>query len=150
MKRYLVPLLLAIAGLLLAGCELPGEARATQPTFAAFTSQQVFDALSGAGLTVTNMQRDMLAERGAPNTFSDRWTFEIPRIAPNGGQIIIFANQTELQTWQDYIEDLRRSDLTRRDVIYVYFHENVMLQVNANLTNAEAASFRDALQAMTR
>jgi hypothetical protein len=50
--------------------------------------------------------------------------------------------------WQDYVAQLRADSTTRRDVVYVYVKNNVMLQVNANLTTEEANAFRDALEGM--
>ena len=72
--------------------------------------------------------------RGAPTDFRDRYLFEIPQIAPAGGQIIVFATPAQLQAWQDYIAAAARQLGTRRDVIYVYVKANIMLQLNANLT----------------
>jgi hypothetical protein len=87
--------------------------------------------------------------RGAPSEFSDRYLFEVPRIAPLGGQVIVFASAQQLQAWQDYIERLRNDSTTRRDVVYVYVKDNVMVQLSASLTTAEANAYRDAVVALT-
>ncbi|MFN8375628.1 MAG: hypothetical protein U0694_22495 [Anaerolineae bacterium] len=50
-----------------------------------------------------------------------------------------------MQAWRDYIEQLRNDRLTRRDVVYVYEHANVMVQVNSTLPIDEANLFRDAV-----
>jgi hypothetical protein len=149
-KRYLFLLLLTITALV-AGCENLGIGQ-QQPTavpFARYTAQDVINAFSTAGLQVQNVQRDMAVGRGAPNTFNERYVFEVPRIAPAGGQILVFLNQEDLAAWQGYISQLRADSATRRDVVYVYVKDNVMLQVNANLTTLEANAFRDALEGMS-
>jgi hypothetical protein len=138
-------MLLAI-GLLLAGC-------GSQPTptpFALYTADDVLNALTNAGVSVVSPERDMTAGRDAPSGFIDRYTFiiNIRDIAPNGGQLLVFDNAAAMDEWRQYIERLRGSSATRREVVYVYEKGNVMLQVNANLTNAEAEAYRDALMAM--
>jgi hypothetical protein len=150
MKRYLFLLLLTMT-VLATGCESLGigQQPPTPVPFARYTAQDVIDAFSTAGLQVQNMQRDMAVGRGAPNTFSARYEFEVPRIAPGGGQILIFQQQEDLTAWQDYIAQLRADSATRRDVVYVYVKDNVLLQVNANLTTQEAIGFRDALEGMS-
>jgi hypothetical protein len=134
-------LLLSIV--LLTACGAP--AAPTAVPFATYTAQQVLDAFASAGLDIQNVQRDMQVGRDTPTTFSDRYTFEIPIVAPNGGQIVIFDSSANMQAWRDYIEQLRNDRLTRRDVIYVYENHNVMVQVNANLPLEEANRFRDVV-----
>ncbi|HLU09424.1 MAG TPA: hypothetical protein VK003_07135 [Oceanobacillus sp.] len=149
-KRYLFLLLLTMTALM-AACESLGVGQ-QQPTpipFALFTAQDVIQAFSTAGLEVQAVQRDMAVGRGAPNTFSERYVFEIPRIAPAGGQILVFQTQEDLDAWQNYIAQLRADSSTRREVVYVYVKNNVMLQVNANLTTQEARAFENALENLT-
>jgi hypothetical protein len=149
-KRYLFLLLLTMTTLV-AACESLGIGQ-QQPTavpFARFTAQDVVAAFSTAGLEVQGVQRDMAVGRGAPNTFSERYVFEVPRIAPAGGQILVFQSQSDLDAWQQYFAQLRADSATRRDVVYVFVKENVILQVNANLTTQEASAFEDALAGMT-
>jgi hypothetical protein len=149
-KRYLFLLLLTMS-VLAAACESLGigQQPPTAVPFARFTAQDVIDAFSTAGLQVQAVQRDMAVGRGAPNTFSERYVFQVPRIAPAGGQILVFQRQEDLVAWQDYITQLRADSATRRDVVYVYVKENVMLQVNANLTTQEANAFENALEGMS-
>lgn len=150
MKRYLVLLLLTITAITGGACSSLGlgQAEPTALPFNRYTAQDVINAIGGAGLVIENVRRDMLIGRDAPSTFSDRYIFEIPRIAPSGGQILVFDSPENLAVWENYIDRLRASAETRRDVVYVYVHANVMLQVNANLTPAEADSFRTALLTM--
>lgn len=151
-RQYLFPLLLAILSLTV-GCEsIASIGQPPPPTplpFNLFTAQQVLAALTSAGLSVQNPQREMLVGRGAPGGFSDRQVFEIDRLAPFGGQVLIFETPEALAEWQTYINGLRANSSTSRDVSYVYVFHNAMLQVNANLTLAEAHAYRDALMAMT-
>src|SRR5262245_18689150 len=131
MKRYLFLLLLTMT-VLASGCESLGIGQ-QQPTavpFNLYRAQDVIDAFSTAGLQVQNVQRDMAVGRGAPNTFNERFVFEVPRIAPAGGQILVFQTQEDLTAWQDYIAQLRADSETRRDVVYVFVKNNVLLQVN--------------------
>lgn len=143
LKRYLVLIVIAIfAG----ACDsLNIQPTATPVPFDKFNVQDVFTAFARAGLPIGGLEQNMLVSREGPTELRDRYVFEIPRIAPAGGQVIIFANPQQRANWEAYIETLRGSSDTRRDVIYTYFHENVMLQLNTGLTNAEANGYRDAL-----
>jgi hypothetical protein len=145
-KQYLLLMFLATACLLV-GCEslgIGGQAPTAVP-FRQHSAQDVFNAFQAAGATFVNPVRDQLVGRGAPSTFSERYTFEIDRIAPLGGQVLVFDTPEAMAEWQTYIERLRADSSTRRDVVYVYTQDNVMLQVNANLLSVEAAAYRDAL-----
>jgi hypothetical protein len=151
-RRYLFPLLLAILSLNVGCSSLGSLGQPPPPTplpFNLFTAQQVLDALTAAGLSVQNPTREMLVGRGAPGSFRDRYVFEIDTVAPFGGQVLIFDTPEGLAEWETYINQLKASSATARDVSYVYMHHNVMLQVNANLPLAQARAYRDALQAMT-
>lgn len=143
LKRYLVLLVLAI---FLNACDsINLQPTATPVPFDKFDVQDVFNAFARAGLPIGGLEQSMLVAREGPTELRDRYVFEIPRIAPAGGQVIIFANAQQRAQWESYIETLRGSSNTRRDVIYTYFHENIMLQLNTGLTNDEANGYRDAL-----
>lgn len=144
MKQYRVLFTSAIllCGILLGACGT-GEPATTPIPFARFDAQQIFDGLAAAGLTIQNPVSNTSAGRGAPLTFNQRYVFEIPRIAPQGGQVVIFRTPEDLKTWEDWIATLRNNADTRRDVVYVYTNGNALLQLNANLTNQEAAAFRE-------
>lgn len=148
-KHYLLIIILAIAAAL-TGCESV-QLFASEPTaepFARYSADDVIGAFSRAGLPVENVSRNMLMGRGAPSSFRDRYVFEIPRIAPLGGQFMIFDTPEGLGEWLAYVETLRANAATRRDVIYVYSYANVLLQVNANLLPEEANAFRAALSSL--
>ncbi|MFN8378418.1 MAG: hypothetical protein U0452_07075 [Anaerolineae bacterium] len=148
-KHYLFVLVLTILGLTAACESLPfGQAAATDVPFARFTAQDVFNSFSQAGLQVDSVTRDMLIGRDAPGGFSDRYVFEIPRVAPLGGQVLIFDTPAEMGEWLAFVETLRSNPDTRRDVIYVYPYANILLQLNANLLPAEANQFREAMVAL--
>ena len=148
-QRYLFLLLLTMTALA-AGCASIGigQPTVTPIPFNRFTAQDVFAAFSTAGVEAQNSQRDLVVGRGAPSTFSDRYIFEISRIAPAGGQVLVFETPQALGAWQDYIAQLRADNDTRRNVVYVFVKDNIMLQVNANLTTQEANAYRDALLGM--
>lgn len=153
-KRYLLSLLIAtVAFFLLSGCSggsLPflGSPTATPLPFALYDAQDVFAAFAAAGLDVTIPEEQVISGRDDPADYKERVVFEIPSIAPLGGQVITFDNADQLAAWQAYIESLRNNSNTRRSVIYVYFKNNVMLQVNSTLTNAQANEFRAAFEGM--
>jgi hypothetical protein len=149
--QYLSLLLLAIFALVaVSGCALLIGVTPTPVPFEKFGAQDVFNAFARASLQMQNPEKSMVVEgRGAPGEFSDRYVFEVPRIAPAGGQIVVFADAEQMQAWQDYIERLRNNSETRRDVVFVYFNQNVMLQLNPQLTNQEAFAYRDAFMGMT-
>jgi hypothetical protein len=149
LKQYLFLLLLTMT-VLAAGCASLGIGQPTETPipFDRYTAEDVFSALSEAGVQAQNTQRDLVVGRGAPSTFIDRYIFEIPRIAPAGGQVLVFETPDGLNAWQEYIGQLRSDNATRRNVVYVYVKDNVMLQVNANLTTQEANGYRDALMGM--
>lgn len=145
-KHYLFVIVLTILGLAAACESLPiGQAAATEVPFARFTAQDVFNSFSQAGLQVDNVTRNMLIGRDAPGGFRDRYVFEIPRVAPLGGQVLIFDTPEAMGQWIAYVESLRANSETRRDVIYVYPFANILLQLNANLLPAEANDFRAAM-----
>jgi hypothetical protein len=148
-KHYLLVLVLTML-VLVSGCEgLPfGQPEPTEVPFNRFTAQDVFNGFSQAGLAVEAVARDMLIGRDAPSGYSDRYVFEVPRLAPLGGQVLIFDTPEGLGEWLAFIETLRADPDTRRDVAYVYPYANVLLQLNANLLPAEANAFREALYAL--
>ena len=148
-QQYLALLVLAILAVA-SGCTLPGQQpQATAIPYDHLSAQDVFNAFAKAGLQMQNPQEDTtIAGRGAPTQFKDRYTFEVPDIAPAGGQVIVFSSPDEAQAWQNYITQLRSSTDTRRDVVYVYFTANLMLQLDTGLTNAEAGNYRDAFMAL--
>jgi hypothetical protein len=148
-KRYLVLLLLTMTAFA-SGCASLGigQATATPIPFERYSAQDVFDAFSTAGVEAQNLQRDMVVGRGAPAHFKDRYVFEVPRIAPAGGQIIVFDRPEDLTAWQAYVTQLRADAATRRDVVYVFVKDNILLQVNANLTTQEATAYENALMGL--
>ena len=150
-QQYLSLVLLAIFAVLGAsGCAIlnPPPA-ATAIPFEQHSAEDVFNAFARAGLQMQNPVKEMTVQgRGAPSEFSDRYLFEIPRIAPLGGQVIVFGNAQQLEAWQAYVERLRNDSATRRDVVFVYFQDNVMVQLSASLTNQEAAGYQNALTAI--
>lgn len=148
--QYLALILLAMLAVFGASaCAILNPQQPTAVPFVRFGAQDVFNAFAQASLEMQNPEKSMVIEgRGAPSEFSDRYLFEIPRIAPSGGQIIVFANASQLQAWQAYIEKLRNDSDTRRNVVFVYFNQNVMLQLNPMLTNPEAFAYRDAFMGL--
>jgi hypothetical protein len=147
MKRY--PVLLVLAMWLLAGCSVfGGQPTPTPLPFFRHTAEEVLAALNSAGLSVQGAQRDIIVGRDAPLTFSDRYTFVIDTVAPNGGQIVVFDNPNGLQEWQAWITSLQSSSSTRRDVIYTFVHNNILMQLNAGLLPDQAEAYHRALDAM--
>jgi hypothetical protein len=145
LKQYLFLLLIAMTA---SACDALGIGAEPTPTplpYARYTAQDVFTALARAGLIAGDLEQNTDVQREAPRALRDRWVFSIERIAPAGGQIVIFADPAQQRQWEAYIERLRASSTTRRDVVYTYFHINVMMQLNAGLTNQEANAWRDAL-----
>ena len=121
----------------------------TPRPFVSFTAQRVVDALTAAGLPIQNAVSDLSAGRGAaPLVFTERFVFEIPRIAPYGGQIVIFGSQDDMAEWLAWVETLRNDAATRRSVVYTYTNQNAWLQLSADLTNAEAAVYRETFLAL--
>ena len=148
-KHYLFVLILTILGMAAACESLPfAGASATEVPFARFTAQDVFNSFSQAGLQANSVTRDMLIGRDAPGGFRDRYVFEIPRIAPLGGQVLMFDTPEAMGEWIAYVESLRANPNTRRDVVYVYPFANILLQLNASLLPAEANDFRAAMQSL--
>lgn len=144
-QQYLSLVLLAMIALFGAGCDALNPPQPTAIPFQQLSAEDVFNAFARAGLQLQNPQKEMIVQgRGAPTQFADRYVFEIPRVAPAGGQVLVFSDAAQLQAWQEYIDRLRNDSATRRDVVYVYVNQNVMLQLSASLTNLEASAYRDA------
>ena len=149
-QQYLPLVLLAIFAVFGAsGCGILNPQQPTAVPFVRYGAEDVFNAFARAGLEVQNPEKSMtVSGRGAPTGFSDRYLFEIPRIAPAGGQIIVFGSVDQLQAWQHYIDTLSASAETHRDVIYTYVKYNVLVQLSANLTAAEAKGYSDAFNGL--
>jgi hypothetical protein len=143
-KQYRVLIVLTMAALL-AACGAPTP---TPIPFAQYTAEDVLAAFVGAGLTAGNIREELSVGRDAPLTFSDRRTFEIASIAPDGGQILVFNNPDGLAAWQTYIAGLQSDSTTRRDVVYTYVKGNILVQLNAGLLPDEARRYREALEGM--
>ena len=150
-QQYLPLVVLAILAVFGAsGCGVLNPPQPTAVPFVRYGAEAVFNAFGRAGLQIQNPEKNMtVSGRGAPSGFSDRYLFEIPRIAPAGGQIIVFSTPDQLKAWQHYIETLRANAETRRDLVYTYVKENVLLQLSANLTNEEAQGYRDAFMGLS-
>jgi hypothetical protein len=144
MKRYLAAALIAIA-MMIAAC----ASEPPPPPFNTLSAQRVVDALNAAGAVVQNPVSDMVVGRNAPNTFAERIVFQIPSIAPEGGQIVIFRTPADLEAWQRYIETQRADPTLRRSLIYVYVNRNALLQLNAGLLPNEAALYSDAFNGIS-
>ncbi|NDJ60468.1 MAG: hypothetical protein GYB67_05040 [Chloroflexi bacterium] len=152
-KPYRALSILAMLALIaLVGCDtLGGPAEPTPVPFNRFTADDVVNAFQAAGLNFTVDPPDRtggFVARGAPNSHSDRVTFVIAQVAPNGGQILVFDTPEALAEWERYIAQLRTNSATRRDVVYVYTNANIMLQVNANLTGVQARAYETALMGL--
>ncbi len=148
-RQYLAAAILAMCALLLGACDVLNPPPPTSIPYERLSAQAVFNAFARAGLLIDNPTQERGVPRGVPAQFRDRWLFELPSIAPAGGQIVIFATADQALEWQVYIEQLRRNSNTRRDVVYTYFHLNAMLQLNTTLSNAEAARYRDLFLTIT-
>jgi hypothetical protein len=151
-QQYPLLLLLATTAALLTGCG-SGLLPFLNPTptpipFVQFSAQDVFDALAAAGVTVESVESVAMPGRDDPAGFSERYAFQVPSIAPAGGQVIVFEQPADLAAWQAYIDGLRGNSATRRSVVYVYFNGNVMLQLNNALNLRDAEAFREAFEAM--
>lgn len=145
-KQYLVWLMLAMAALLVA---CGGDATPAAQSFSKYSAQSVFDALSSAGLNVQNQRRDMLVAPDVPVTFSDRYLFEIDKIAPAGGQVLIFNEADGMASWQSYVDRQRANSSTRRDYVYVYTRDNALLILSPNLTTDDATAYRTAFEKLS-
>lgn len=145
-KPYRSFALAAISVLMLAvivGCSGSSAPTEAPRPWARFSAQDVIDALTGVGLPVQNAVSDQAAGRGAPLVFTQRMTFEIPRIAPLGGQVVVFGAQDDMAEWLAWVETIRNDPETRRTVVYTYTNQNAWLQLSAELTNAEATVYRE-------
>ncbi|HVU12880.1 MAG TPA: hypothetical protein VHD90_16495 [Phototrophicaceae bacterium] len=144
-QQYLALVLLAI---LVAGCGILNPPQPTVVPYDRLGAQDVFNAFARAGLEMQNPVQDLVVSRDAPTGLKDRYTFEIPSIAPAGGQIIVFSTPDQLKAWQDYVAKLRNDSTQRRNVVFVYFNKNLMLELNPSLTNDQAAPYRDAFNGL--
>ncbi|GEM_PF-603643 len=163
-RQYRVPrrsatvVLLNLAFLLLilmSGCatleQIASGGATPTPTplpFDRFNGEEIFAAWQSMGLPLENIRVDMSVGRDAPLTFVQRYVFEIPRIAPGGGQVVIFNTPEDLQAWTDWITTLRNDPEQRRNVVYVYTNANALIQLNADLTNQEAAAYRTVFEGL--
>lgn len=148
LQRYLALILLAM---LASACEtlnVGGAPTATPVPYARYTVEDAFAVFARNGLVIDDFQQATDVQRDGPRVLQDRWVFSVPRIAPAGGQIVIFGDASQQGEWVAYIDRLRAVADTRRTVIYTYFQANMMLQLNASLTNAEAAAFEAALRTL--
>lgn len=148
MRRRILFIALLVSALVISGCTGNAESNAAPAVFNRFTVQNVRDAFSRAGLPVQVLVRSLFPGRAAPRTFNDRYTFPIARIAPAGGQVLFFTSEQAMDHWLRYIDSLRSDFEHRREVVYVYTHGNILLQLNADLTPEEARAFEQALASL--
>lgn len=143
-QQYRVWIILAIVALLVAGCD--GGQNQPQAVFNTYNAQTVLDGLKAAGLSVSNERRDMAVAPDIPVTFSERYLFEIDKIAPAGGQVLIFNSRENLDSWQAYINRQRNNSATRRNFVYVYNKANALLILSPELTVDDASAYQTAFE----
>jgi hypothetical protein len=148
-RQYRRAALLAIALVLVcAGCGVGQPPPPTTLPFNRYRAEAVLAAFRADNVAIQNEVASLDVAPDVPATFVQRVTFEIPLIAPQGGQVFIFTTPENQAEFLAYIERQRASAATRRNVVYVYAHANVVLQLSPSLTNDQAARFRSVLEAL--
>ena len=108
--------------------------------FDALSAQDVFNAFARAGLEIQNPEKKMTCQRARR---AERLQRPLPvrnsaHRARRGADHRLCHARINCRRGRHYIDKLRGNSDTRRDVVYIYVKDNVMLQLSANLTNAEA------------
>lgn len=112
--------------------------------FQQHSSSDVVEAFSTAGLpvgepeTLTKSPDDLV-----PDNFVDGTRFAITTLEDGGGRVYAFDSAEDLQLMQDYYEGV--TDLF---FAWVYTHDNVLLQLNGNLSEDEAREFLAVLEGL--
>lgn len=107
------------------------------------TAQSVIDAWNAAGLGVADV---VVAERDAaspvPNSYTERLTFSIPEVAPDGGQVFVCDTKQNCDAIYAYYEALAG---LAGPYLYRSGDGRVVAQLNSGLTPETAARFQAAL-----
>ncbi len=110
--------------------------------FNTYSANEVVAAIENAELPIQDVEENEIGGTAAPATEIESKSFVIPSVAPNGGQILIFADEQGLNSkkaWFDNYPDLAP---------YVYVKGNAMIQLNSGLPATEAAKYKTALERM--
>ena len=103
------------------------------------------DAFRAAGLEVGDTIVMGKKDYGmAPITAAEGTRFLIPSIGPdNGGRILSFTNETDLQILKGYYDHL--GEISPLFFSWTFVHDNILLQINGSLPQDRALQYQAAL-----
>jgi len=127
---------------------LPGSSTETHRPGAeegALDGDAVLTAFGEAELPFADVRRNAGPAGGdAPHTEIERITFTLPTIFDGGvGQVLVFADETGRNAWLTYLYGLGSERAG-----YVFFAQNVVVQLSPDLDSTTAVQFRSVLQAL--
>lgn len=108
------------------------------------SAQAVVDAANAAGLGLTNVQANQLAEGApVPRSFQEHLAFTIPEVTPDGGQVFVCDTKQNCDPIYAYYKEL---ELLAGPYLYQSPNGRVVVQLNSQLTPETAAKFEQVVE----
>lgn len=134
MRRFVAVLI----GLILLGCS---------PKFDRWTPDQGIAALQASGLECTSPRAMTAQDYGLAPMGKTGIRFLIPSLGGDaGGRLIAFEDKAQLDKARTYYVELGKGSAAFFS--WVYVRDNLLLQINGKLPEAQAKAYEAALQAM--
>jgi hypothetical protein len=123
-----------------------GSATAQQSNRTELSAAQVIAAFEAAELPAEGLQRDPAGQggpSGPPTSEREGWSFTIPSVAPSGGRILVFGEESRLR---QKVAWFRRAGAEGRITV----HHNIVLWLDEELDAPVAARYQHALRELGR
>lgn len=120
------------------------------PAFIVWNTQQVVDAFLAAGLEATDVRPMTKDDYGiAPMLAIEAIRFYFPSLCENcGGRIMSFSNQADRDTLKEYYTKLAESSALF--FTWVFVKDNILVQMNGDVPEADARLYEAALDGMDK
>jgi len=129
-------------------CFTLGLTACAAPKWDKWTSEQGLNALRSARLEVENARLIVTGDYGlAPMRAKEGRRFFLPSLCADcGGRILSFTKQSDLQAMKSFYEDQAKQSAAFFS--WVFVKDNLLLQINGELSKQKADAYNAALQAI--
>jgi hypothetical protein len=130
---------------ILAATDIPSP-----PAFQIWSSSEVVDAIKAAGLEIGATRPMTRGDYGlGPLVAIEGTRFLLPSLGEdNGGRIVSFATPEDLDKLRSYYVDIGKASAILFS--HVFVKDNIIVQINGDLSDEQAARYDQVLQAMTK